>query len=74
MSARLAAVVADHVAAGKAEFLVGALEALDRGDRRFDLVFAVRVRAFTPTSSGHERWCSLGSRRERVRSFMESPG
>jgi ubiquinone/menaquinone biosynthesis C-methylase UbiE len=35
-----------HVAAGRAEFLVGELEALDLGERRFDLVFAVRVGLF----------------------------
>ncbi len=34
------------VAAGTAEFLVMALEALDLGDRRFDVVFAVRVGLF----------------------------
>jgi ubiquinone/menaquinone biosynthesis C-methylase UbiE len=34
---------ADYVEAGKAEFLVAELEALDLGDRRFDKVFAVRV-------------------------------
>jgi ubiquinone/menaquinone biosynthesis C-methylase UbiE len=31
---------------GRAEFLVAELEALDLGDRRFDLVFAVRVGLF----------------------------
>ena len=34
------------VAAGTAEFLVMALEDLDLGDRRFDVVFAVRVGLF----------------------------
>jgi ubiquinone/menaquinone biosynthesis C-methylase UbiE len=37
---------AEHVAAGRAEFLVRELEDLDLGDRRFDLVFAVRVGLF----------------------------
>ena len=37
---------AEHVAAGRAEFLVRELEHLDLGDRRFDLVFAVRVGLF----------------------------
>ncbi len=37
---------AAHVAAGRAEFLVAALEDLDLGERRFDLVFAVRVGLF----------------------------
>jgi ubiquinone/menaquinone biosynthesis C-methylase UbiE len=34
------------VRAGRAEFLLGELEALDLGDRRFDVVFAVRVGRF----------------------------
>ena len=34
------------VDAGVAEFLVAGLEALDLGERRFDKVFAVRVRLF----------------------------
>jgi ubiquinone/menaquinone biosynthesis C-methylase UbiE len=37
---------AEHVAAGRAEFLVMRLEELDLGERRFDLVFAVRVGLF----------------------------
>jgi SAM-dependent methyltransferase len=37
---------AEHVEAGRAEFLVAELEALDLGDRRFDLIFAVRVGLF----------------------------
>ena len=37
---------AEHVAAGRAEFLVAELEALDLGDRRFDVVLAVRVGLF----------------------------
>ena len=37
---------AAHVAAGRAEFLVMDLEALDLGDRRFDVIFAVRVGLF----------------------------
>ena len=37
---------AAHVEAGKAEFLVATLEGLDLGERRFDLVFAVRVGLF----------------------------
>jgi ubiquinone/menaquinone biosynthesis C-methylase UbiE len=34
---------AAHVAAGRAEFLVMALEALELGGRRFDVAFAARV-------------------------------
>ena len=37
---------AAHVEAGKAEFLVGELEEMDLGDRRFDTIFAVRVGLF----------------------------
>jgi cyclopropane fatty-acyl-phospholipid synthase-like methyltransferase len=37
---------AAHVEAGKAEFLVMELEDLDLGERRFDLIFAVRVGLF----------------------------
>ena len=37
---------AEHVAAGRAEFLVGALEDLRLGERRFDKIFAVRVGLF----------------------------
>ena len=37
---------AEHVAAGRAEFLVAALEDLKLGERRFDKIFAVRVGLF----------------------------
>ena len=37
---------AEHVAAGKAEFLVAELEDLNLGERRFDKIFAVRVGLF----------------------------
>jgi ubiquinone/menaquinone biosynthesis C-methylase UbiE len=37
---------ARYVEAGTAEFLVGHLERLDLGDRRFDVIFAVRVGLF----------------------------
>ena len=37
---------ADHVAAGRAEFLVVELEDVDLGERRFDKVLAVRVGLF----------------------------
>lgn len=66
---------AEHVATGRAEFLVADLEALDLGERRFDLVFAVRVRAFhvDPDSARAlvEPWLASGA---RVRSFMDRPG
>jgi SAM-dependent methyltransferase len=37
---------AEHVESGKAEFLVAKLESLDLGERRFDVIFAVRVGLF----------------------------
>ncbi len=37
---------ARYVASGKAEFLIASLEDMNLGDRRFDLVFAVRVGLF----------------------------
>ena len=37
---------AAHVEEGRAEFIVAQLEALDLGERRFDVVFAVRVGLF----------------------------
>jgi ubiquinone/menaquinone biosynthesis C-methylase UbiE len=37
---------AEHVAAGRAEFLVMDLEALDLGERRFEVIFAARVGLF----------------------------
>jgi ubiquinone/menaquinone biosynthesis C-methylase UbiE len=36
----------EHVAAGRAEFIVGELEQLDLGERRFDKVLVVRVGLF----------------------------
>jgi ubiquinone/menaquinone biosynthesis C-methylase UbiE len=55
---------APHVEAGKAEFLVAALEDLDLGDRRFDKIFAVRVRLFQhdPERARRtsERWLAPG--------------
>ncbi|MBA2331174.1 MAG: methyltransferase domain-containing protein [Actinobacteria bacterium] len=35
-----------HIEAGKAEFVVASLEEADLGERRFDVVFAVRVGLF----------------------------
>ena len=37
---------AEHAAAGRAEFLVMDLEALDLGERRVDVIFAARVGLF----------------------------
>ena len=61
--------------AGRAEFLVRHLEDLDLGDRRFDKVFAVRVRLFH-TEPERARalvdpWLAPGG---RVRAFYDTPG
>jgi len=37
---------AEHIRAGRAEFVVAHLESLDLGDRRFDKILAVRVGLF----------------------------
>jgi ubiquinone/menaquinone biosynthesis C-methylase UbiE len=66
---------AGPVAAGRAEFLVGDVEALDLGDRRFDLVFAVRVAALHRDPARSYRllrpWLADGA---RVLSFLDAPG
>jgi ubiquinone/menaquinone biosynthesis C-methylase UbiE len=55
---------AAYIEAGKAEFLVAALEDLDLGDRRFDKIFAVRVGLFhrEPERARRmaERWLAPG--------------
>jgi ubiquinone/menaquinone biosynthesis C-methylase UbiE len=55
---------AAYVEAGKADFLVAALEDLDLGDRRFDKIFAVRVGLFhrDPERARRmaERWLAPG--------------
>ncbi len=55
---------AAYVEAGKAEFLVAALEDLDLGDRRFNKIFAVRVGLFhrDPERARRmaERWLAPG--------------
>ena len=57
---------APHVAAGRAEFLVMALEALDLGERRFDVIFAARVGLFQREPQRAralaERWLAPGGR------------
>lgn len=51
------------------------LEALDLGDRRFDIVFAVRVRLFHVARERAEAhvapWLAPGA---TVRSFSDAPG
>ena len=65
---------AAHIEAGKAEFLVASLEDVDFGDRRFDLVFAVRVGLFhREPERAHalvEPWLAPGG---RVRAFFDPP-
>jgi ubiquinone/menaquinone biosynthesis C-methylase UbiE len=55
---------ADHVEAGRAEFLVAQLEDVDLGDRRFDKILAVRVGLFhTEPERARalaERWLAAG--------------
>ena len=55
---------AEYVEAGTAEFLVGSLEQLELGDRRFDRVLAVRVGLFhrEPERARRlaERWLAPG--------------
>jgi len=70
-SARNAAYVAD----GSAEFLVGRLEALDLGDRRFDTIFAVRVGLFhrepARARALAEPWLTPGG---TLHAFFDTPG
>ena len=53
---------ATYVEAGRADFLVADLEELDLGDRRFDAIFAVRVRRFHADPQVAERWLAPGGR------------
>jgi ubiquinone/menaquinone biosynthesis C-methylase UbiE len=65
---------AAYVEAGKAEFIVAALEDLDLGDRRFDKAFAVRVGLFhrEPERARAlvEPWLAPGA---AVLAFFDSP-
>jgi ubiquinone/menaquinone biosynthesis C-methylase UbiE len=66
---------ADHVAAGRAEFLVATLEDLDLGERRFDKAFAVRVGLFhrDPERARGlvEPWLAPGG---QLQTFLDEPG
>ena len=57
---------ARHVEAGRAEFLVMALEQLDLGGRRFDVIFAARVGLFhrepARARALAQRWLAPGGR------------
>jgi ubiquinone/menaquinone biosynthesis C-methylase UbiE len=63
-----------YVESGRADFLVGELEDLRLGDRRFDLVFAVRVGLFhrDPVRARGlvEPWLAEGGRLE---AFYDAP-
>jgi ubiquinone/menaquinone biosynthesis C-methylase UbiE len=65
---------AAYVEAGKAEFFVSTLEDADLGDRRFDVVFAVRVALFDrEPERAHalvEPWLAPGG---RVHAFYDAP-
>jgi cyclopropane fatty-acyl-phospholipid synthase-like methyltransferase len=65
---------AAYVETGKAEFLIASLEDADLGDRRFDLVFAVRVGLFQREPERAcalvEPWLAPGA---RVRPFFDAP-
>lgn len=65
---------AAYVASGRAEFLIASLEDMFLGDRRFDLVFAVRVGLFhrDPDRARAlvEPWLAPGG---RVLSFFDVP-
>lgn len=66
---------AASVEAGKAEFLVASLEDLDLGERRIDLVFAVRVAIFDREPERAmalvEPWLAPDG---RVLTFYDRPG
>jgi len=63
------------VKAGRAEFLVGELETIDLGERRFDTIFAVRVGLFhrepDRAKALAERWLAPGG--GAVRAFFDVP-
>ena len=65
---------AEHIASGRAEFLVRHLEELDLGARRFDLVFAVRVGLFHREPERARAlvapWLAPGG---TVRAFFDTP-
>jgi ubiquinone/menaquinone biosynthesis C-methylase UbiE len=66
---------AEHVAAGRAEFLVATLEDLGLGERRFDKVFAVRVGLFHRDPERARAlvapWLAPGG---QLRAFFDEPG
>jgi ubiquinone/menaquinone biosynthesis C-methylase UbiE len=66
---------AAFVAAGTAEFLLGDVEEVDLGERRFDTIFAVRVGLFhrEPERARRlaERWLAPGG---TLHTFFDEPG
>jgi ubiquinone/menaquinone biosynthesis C-methylase UbiE len=66
---------ARYVEAGRAEFLVGELERLELGERRFDVIFAVRVGLFHRDPERARRlsapWLAPGG---VLRAFFDEPG
>jgi ubiquinone/menaquinone biosynthesis C-methylase UbiE len=65
---------AEHVESGKAEFLVMSVESADLGDRRFDLVVAIRVGLFHREPERARAlvkpWLAAGG---RVHAFYDEP-
>jgi ubiquinone/menaquinone biosynthesis C-methylase UbiE len=65
---------AGYVEAGKAEFLVGDFEDVDLGERRFDVIFAVRVRLFVNEPERAralaKRWLAPGG---EMHAFYDEP-
>ncbi len=65
---------ARYVVSGKAEFLIASLEDMNLGDRRFDVVFAVRVGLFhRDPDRAHaliRPWLAPDA---RVRAFFDAP-
>jgi len=65
---------AAYVDAGKAEFLVADIENADLGDRRFDVVFSVRVGLFhREPELAHALVAPRLAPGGRVRAFYDSP-
>lgn len=65
--------MAAFVEAGRAEFLVAALEGLELGQRRFDKIFRVGLFHRQPERAHElaERWLAPGG---AVSAFFDSPG
>ena len=65
---------AAFVEAGRAEFLLGALETIDLGERRFETIFAARVGLFhrepEHARALAERWLAPGG---NLRVFFDTP-